>query len=177
MHPVKSELVEVRRVRQEDARMDRRFRVAGDQPVLPAHCSSPPLQAAFRLPRLPRDIEAVMRPRAPLRPVKWEEASETDAVVEFGIGRLDEVAVKVEAEEVTEAPVEAEPEREVRAQMSALRVAPPAPATAQRRAPGRPKGSTSRPRVEPRFDRSAPPDREKARLARAKIAGENKQRR
>ena len=90
------------------------------------------------MPRLPRDIEAVMRPRAPLRPIKWEEASETDAVVEFGIGRLDEVAVKEEAEEVTEAPVEAEPEREVRAQMSALRVAPPAPAAAHRRTPGRP---------------------------------------
>ena len=157
--------------------MDRRFRVAGDLPVLPAYCSSPPLQAAFRLPRLPRDIEAVMRPRAPLRPVKWEEASETDAVVEFGIGRLDEVAVKVEAEEVTEAPVEAEPEREVRAQMSALRVAPPAPAAAIRRAPGRPKGSASKPRVEPMFDTAAPPDREKAKLARARIAGEVRRRR
>ena len=149
--------------------MDRRFRVAGDLPILPAHCSSPPLQAAFRLPRLPRDIEAVMRPRAPLRPIKWEGASETDAVVEFGIGRLDEVAVKEEAEEVTESPVEAEPEREVRAQMSALRVAPPAPAAAVRRAPGRPRGSTSKPRVEPMFDTAAPPDREKAKVAREKI--------
>ena len=124
------------------------------------------------MPRLPRDIEAVMRPRAPLRPIKWEEASETDAVVEFGIGRLDEVAVKEEAEEVTEAPVEAEPEREVRAQMSALRVAPPAPAAAVRRGPGRPRGSVSSPRVEPRFDTAAPPDRVEAKLARARIAGE-----
>ena len=129
------------------------------------------------MPRLPRDIEAVMRPRAPLRPLKWEEASETDAVVEFGIGRLDEVAVKVEAEEVAEAPVEAEPEREVRAQMSAPRVAPPAPAAAIRRAPGRPKGSASKPRVEPMFDTAAPPDREKAKLARARIAGEVRRRR
>ena len=113
----------------------------------------------------------------PLRPAKWEEASETDAVVEFGIGRLDEVIVKVEAEGIAEAPVEVKEERDVRAQLSALRVAPPAPAEAHRRAPGRPKGSTSRPRVEPRFDKSAPPDREMARKARAKIANESKRRR
>ena len=90
-------------------------------------------------------------------------------MVEFGIGRLDEVAIKVEAEEVVEAPVAAQEEREVRAQLSALRVAPPAPAAAKR-TPGRPKGSKSRPRVEPRHDRSAPPEREKARKASAKIA-------
>ena len=93
-------------------------------------------------------------------------------MVEFGICRLDEVIVKVEAEEVAEAPVEAE----VRIQMSALRVAPPAPAAAIRRAPGRPKGSASKPRVEPMFDTSAPPDREKAKIARARIAGEVKRR-
>ena len=113
----------------------------------------------------------------PLRPVKWETDSSTDAVVEFGMYRFDEVIVKVEAEEETEAPVVPEEEREVRVQLSALRVAPPAPATAPRRGPGRPKGSTSRPRVEPRFDISAPPDREEARLARARIAGEGKKRR
>ena len=153
--------------------MDRRPRLAAEQPGTPAHCSSPPLQAAFRLPRIPRDVEAVTRPRAPLRPAKWEEASETDAVVEFGICRLDEVIVKVEAEEVAEAPVEAE----VRVQMSALSVAPPAPAAAIRRTPGRPKGSASKPRVQPMFSTSAPPDREKAREARAKIAGQVKRRR
>ena len=113
----------------------------------------------------------------PLRPAKWEGESSTDAVVEFGICRFDEVVVKVEAEEEAEAPIDLKEEREVRVQLSALRVAPPAPATAQRRAPGRPKGSTSRPRVEPRFDVSAPPDREKARLARARIAGEGTRRR
>ena len=112
----------------------------------------------------------------PLRPAKWEEESLADAVVEFDIGRFDEVVVKVEAEETAEAPVEVKMEREVRVQLSALRVAPPAPATAQRRAPGRPKGSTSRPRVEPRFDKSAPPEREEARKARAKIAGESTRR-
>ena len=157
--------------------MDRRLHLAADQSEGPAHCSSPPLQAAFRLPRVSRDVEAITRPRLPLRSYKWEEVSETDAVVEFGIGRSDEVIVKEEAEEVTEAPVEVKEEREVRAQFSALRVAPPAAAAAHKRAPGRPKGSTSRPRVEPRFDKSAPPDREMARKARAKIAGENTRRR
>ena len=90
-------------------------------------------------------------------------------MVEFGIGRLDEVAIKVEAEEVVEAPVAAQEEREVRAQLSALRVATPAPGAAKR-TPGRPKGSKSRPRVEPRHDISAPPEREKARMASASIA-------
>ena len=112
----------------------------------------------------------------PLRPVKWEEESSTDAVVEFGIGRCDEVVVKVEAEEaeeaeeVAEAPAVRNEEREVRVQLSALRVAPPAPASAHRRAPGRPKGSKSGPRVEPRYDISAPPEREKAKQASARIA-------
>ena len=149
--------------------MDRRIHLAGSQPGEMAHCSSPPLQAAFRLPRLPRDVEAVTRPRAPLFPVKWEEASETYAVIEFGIGRLDEVAVKVEAEEVAEAPVDAEEERGVRAQFASLRVAPPA---AAKRAPGRPKGSRSRPRVQPQHDKSAPPEREEARKATARIAAQ-----
>ena len=148
--------------------MDRRFRLAEDQPGGPAHCSSPPLQAAFRLPRMSRDVEAVTRPRRPLFPAKWEGASETDAVVEFGIGRPDEVTVKVEAEEVAEAPADIMEEREVRAQFAALRVAPAA-ASGPRR-PGRPKGSKSRPRVEPRHDRSAPPEREEARKASARIA-------
>ena len=148
--------------------MDRRPRIAAVQLEWPAHCSSPPLQAAFRLPRIPRDVETVTRPRLPLRHVKWEEASEANAVVEFGIGRLDEVAIKVEAEEVVEAPVAAQEEREVRAQLSALCVAPPAPRAAKR-TPGRPKGSKSRPRVEPCHDTSAPPEREKARLAFTKI--------
>ena len=113
----------------------------------------------------------------PLRPAKWEGSLSADAVVEFDIGRFDEVVVKVEAEEPAEAPVDVKEEREVRAQMSALRVAPPAPAAAIRRAPGRPKGSASKPRVEPMFDTSAPPDREKARIARARIAGEVRRRR
>ena len=150
--------------------MDRRLRLAADQPEGPAHCSSPPLHAAFRLPRVSRDVEAVTRPRLPLCHAKWEEASDTDAVVEFGISRLDEVVVKVEAEEVAEAPVAFMEEREVRAQFSALRVAPPAPAANCPRKPGRPKGSKSRPRVEPRYDTSAPPERDEARKASARIA-------
>ena len=138
----------------------------------PAHCSAPPLRAAFRLPRLPRDVEAVTRLRMPLRPTKWEEASETDAVVEFGIGPLDVADIKVEAEEVPEAPIEADVNQGVRAQFSALRVAPPAPSASCPRKPGRPKGSKSRPRVEPRHDVSAPPEREQARKASARIAAQ-----
>ena len=150
--------------------MDRRFHLAGGQPEGPAHCSSPPLQAAFRLPRMTRDAEAVTRPRTPLRPAKWEAASEAYAVVEFGVGRLDEVSVKVEAEEVAEAPTVVKEEREVRAQFATLRVAPPAPAAAScPRKPGRPKGSKSRPRVAPQHNIAAPPERKKAREASAKI--------
>ena len=135
----------------------------------PAHCSAPPMQAAFRLPRLPRDVESVTRLRMPLRPAKREEASDADAT--FGIDRLDEIVeFKVEVEEATEAPVEVGGEREIRAQFSALQVAPPAPAVDRPRKPGRPKGSRSRPRVEPRHDVWAPPEREEARMASARIA-------
>ena len=151
--------------------MDRRLHLADGQPGGLAHCSSPPLQAAFRLPRLPRDVETVLRPRTPLRPAKWEVASDDFAVVEFGIGRLDEIRVKVEAEEATEAPLVVEEVREVRAQFATLRVAPPAPAAAScPRKPGRPKGSKSRPRVAPQHNIAAPPEREEARMASAKIA-------
>ena len=137
----------------------------------PASCSAPPLQSAFRLPRLSRDAEAVTRPRMPLRPVKWEEASDVGAVVEFHLGRLDEVVVKVEAEEEAEEPVEeGVEERRVRAQFSAINIAPPAPTASNPRKPGRPKGSKSKPRVAPQFDISAPPEREKAKKANARIA-------
>ena len=137
----------------------------------PASCSAPPLQSAFRLPRLSRDVEAVTRPRMPLRPVKWEEASDVGAVVEFHLGRLDEVVMKVEAEEEAEEPVEEGVEAiRVRAQFSAITIAPPAPTASHPRKPGRPKGSKSRPRVAPRFDISAPPEREEARMASARIA-------
>ena len=106
-----------------------------------------------------------------MRPAKWEVASDAYAVVEFGIGRLDEVYVKVEAEEAAEAPLIVEEEREVRAQFATLRVAPPAPAAAScPRKPGRPKGSKSRPRVAPQHNIAAPPEREKARMASARIA-------
>ena len=148
--------------------MHRRFHLA-DGRVL-AHCSSPPMQAAFRLPQLSWDVEAVTRPRAPLRPAKWEEASETEEVVEFDMNRPDGVEVKVEAEEVAEAPAEWEGQRVICAQLSTVSIAPPAPDEVRRRGPGRPKGSASKPRVEPRFDRSAPPDRDHAKKARARIA-------
>ena len=133
----------------------------------PAHCSAPPLQACFRLPRLSRDVEAVTRPRSPLH-VKREERSECGAELDFGIDQFDVAEFKVEAEE---APVEEVEEREVRAQLSALSVAPPAPAAAScPRKPGRPKESKSRPRVEPQHDQWAPPERAEARKASARIA-------
>ena len=119
---------------------------------------------------MPRDVEAVTRPRMPLRPTKREGASEAGAVWEFGIDRLDEVEIKVEAEEEAEAPVERAEERSVCAQLSAIRIAPPTPAAVRHRGPGHPKGSTSKPRVEPRFDRSAPPERAEAKKAMAKIS-------
>ena len=137
----------------------------------PAHCSAPPLQAAFRLPRLSRDAESITRPRMPLRPVKKEGASESGAVYEFHVGRLDEVEVKVEAEEEAEEPVEEGAEaRRVRTQLSAVSIAPLAPSASHPRKPGRPKGSRSKPRVAPRFDKSAPPEREEAKKALARIA-------
>ena len=137
----------------------------------PAHCSAPPLQASFRLPRLSRDVEAVTRPRSPLRALKVERESESGAVCEFGMDPFDVVDVKVEAEEAAEAPVEEVEEREVRAQLSALSVAPPTPAAAScPKKRGRPRGSKSRPRVDPQHDRSAPPVRGEFRKASAKIA-------
>ena len=97
----------------------------------PAHCSAPPMQSHFRLPRLSRDAEAVTRPRTPLLPAKWEEASESGAVVEFGIGEVDEAVVKVEEEE----PIEiAEVEQGLCARLSAVRILPQSTATV------RPKG-------------------------------------
>ena len=137
----------------------------------PAHCSAPPLRAAFRLPRLPRDVEAVTRPRMALLPAKWERASEAGAEYNFALEQIDVANVKVEAEEAQDEPIEVEENRgtQLGAQFSALSVAPPA-AVNRPRGPGRPKGSRSKPRVEPRYDVSAPPEREKARKASARIA-------
>ena len=82
---------------------------------------------------------------------------------------FDVVEFKVEA---AEAPIEELEEREVRAQLSALSVAPPTPAAAGHpKKRGRPKGSKSRPRVDPNHDRSAPPEREELKKASARIAG------
>ena len=141
--------------------------IAATPEEAPAHCSAPPLQASFRLPRLSRDAEAVTRPRTPLRAAKREEVSESGAVAEFGVDVLDEVKVKVEAE--TPIVVAADP-RQLCARMSAVRIAPPTQAANRPKGPGRPKGSKSKPRVEPQFDRSAPPERGEAKKALAKIA-------
>ena len=131
------------------------------------HCSAPPLQTSFRLPRLSRDAEAVTRPRAPLLAVKGEDGSESGAVFEFALEALDEFEVKVEAEAPVEVGAEAD---HLCARVSAVRIATPARTTSSPRKPGRPKGSKSRPRVEPRHDKSAPPEREEARKALARIA-------
>ena len=132
-----------------------------------AHCSAPPLQATFRLPRLSRDAEAVTRPRTPLRVAKEEHASESGAVYEFAVGPLDEVEVKVEAEAPVEVGAEAS---RLCARVSAIRIAPPAQAASRPRKPGCPKGSKSKPRVKPQFDRAALPVREEAKKALARIA-------
>ena len=128
----------------------------------PAHCSAPPLHASYRLPRLPRDVEAVTRPRTPLRPLKREESS-TGAEAGFEINLFDEVVVKVEAAE-PEATAEAP---RLCARLSAVQIHPGPAVADQPRKPGRPKGSKSRPRVERNFETSAPPEREKAKEARA----------
>ena len=162
-----------------------------------SHCSAPPLQSTFRPPRLSREAEAVLPPRAPLRPTKKEvRESETSSSVEFFIDDAEDVKVKVEASvEVTEDP------RQLCARLAAIRVAQPAPTAsssskevagpsgtayrtqALRRIPsaqlgpaepprgrGRPKGSKSRPRVALTFVTSAPPDRVAAAEARSKMA-------
>ena len=133
----------------------------------PAHCSAPPLQANFRLPRLSRDVEAFIRPRTLLRATKQDAISEAGAVAEFGVDFADEVKVKVEVDERVEV---AEDPRQLCARLSAVRVAPKAQATDRPRGRGRPRGSKSKPRVEPQFDTSAPPERDEARRARAKMA-------
>ena len=141
--------------------------VAAAPEEAPAHCSAPPLQAARRLPRLSRDAESVTRPRAPLRPSKWEEESTTGAEAEFSVGLADELEVKVEAVDPVAV---AEDQPQLCARLSAVRIAPRSAAASQPRKPGRPKGSRSRPRVEPRFETSAPPERDEAKKARAKWA-------
>ena len=133
----------------------------------PAHCSAPPLQASFRLPRLSRDVEAFTRPRTPLRATKRDASSEAGAVAEFRMDFTDEVKVKVEAEEQIKV---AEDPRQLCARLSAVRIAPQARASDRPNGRGRPKGSKSKPRVEPHFDTSAPPERDEARKARAKMA-------
>ena len=134
--------------------------------VAQAHCSAPPLQASFRLPRLSRDAEAVTRPRTPLRATKQEDVSEAGAVAEFHLDVADEAKVKVEAGEPVR--VEVDP-RQLCTRLAAVWIAPRAPAAVMPRGPGRPKGSKSKPRVQQRFNVSAPPDREEAKKARARM--------
>ena len=87
-------------------------------------------------------------------------------MVEFGVDEADEAEVKVEVEEPIEV---AEVQQGLCARLSAVRILPQSTATVRPRGPGRPKGSKSRPRVEPRFDRSAPPERSEAKKATARI--------
>ena len=132
-----------------------------------AHCSAPPLQSSFRLPRLSRDVEAVIWPRTALRPTKQEGGSETGAEAKFVLDNADEAKVKVEVEEPIEV---AEDPRQLCARLAAVRIVQQDPAANQPRGPGRPKGSRSKPRVEQRYDTSAPPERDEAKKARAKMA-------
>ena len=109
---------------------------------------APPLQTTFRPTRLSRDAEAVFRPRTPLRPTKRKVEPDA-ASVEFVLDDAAEVKVKVEEEvEVAEDP------RQLCARLAAVRIVP---AANQPRGRGRPKGSKSRPRVDLRYDTSAPP--------------------
>ena len=63
-----------------------------------SHCLAPPLQSTFRPSRLSREAEAVLQPRAPLRPTKQEvRESETSSSVEFILDDAEDVKVKVEA--------------------------------------------------------------------------------
>ena len=128
-----------------------------------SHCSAPPLQTTFPPPRLLRDAEAVLRPRTPLRPTK-REAQPDAASVEFILDDAAEVKVKVEEEEEVEV---AEDPCQLWARLAAVRMVP---AADQPRGRGRPKGSKSRPRVVPRYDTAAPPERAEAAKARAKMA-------
>ena len=153
-------------IRQRPSSMPRPVIFRGIVKGAPAHCSAPPLPSGFRLPRLSRDAEAITRPRSPLLPAKWEERSECEAVVEFSVDEADEAEVKVEVEE----PVEVEEaQQRLCASLSAIRILPQATAAVGPRGPGRPKGSKSKPRVEPHFDRSAPPERSEAKKATARI--------
>ena len=132
------------------------------QSGIPSHCSAPPLQTSFRPPLLSRDAEAVLRPRTPLRPMKREQ--QDAASVEFV---LDEATkVKVEVKEVEEVEVVQDP-RQLCVRLAAVHIAP---AVDQPRGRGRPKRPQSRPRVDPRHDTSAPPERAEAAKARAKMA-------
>ena len=83
------------------------------------------------------------------------------------MGPLDEIEVKVEAEAPVEVGAEAD---RLCARVSAVRIAPSAQAANVPRKPGRPKGSKSKPQVEPWLDRSAPPERKEARRALERIA-------
>ena len=87
-------------------------------------------------------------------------------MVEFGVEEFDEAEVKVEEEEPIEV---AEMQQGLCARLSAVRILPQATATVRPRGPGRPRGSKSRPRVEPHFDMSAPPERSEAKKAAARI--------
>ena len=159
-----------------------------------SHCSAPPLQSSFRPPRLSREAEAVLRPRAPLRPTKREVR---ESEFKFVLDDADDVKVRVEA------PIEiAQDPRQLCGRLAAVRIKQPAPTAssssagpsgtayrtqALRRIPssqlgpadqprgrGRPKGSKSRPRVPLTFDTSAPPERAAAAKARSEMTASKK---
>ena len=160
-----------------------------------SNCSAPPLLSSFRPPCLSREAEAVLRPRAPLRPTKREVRESEASLAEFVLDDAD-AKVKVEAPVIV-----AQDPCQLCVRLAAVRIEPPAPSasssseditgpsgTAYRmqvirrirsgqlgpadppRGRGRPKGSKSRPRVPLTFGTSAPPERAAAVQARAEMA-------
>ena len=86
-----------------------------------SNCSAPPLLSSFRPPCLSREAEAVLRPRAPLRPTKREVRESEASLAEFV---LDDADVKVKVE----APVEiAQDPRQLYIRLAAVRIEQPAP--------------------------------------------------
>ena len=87
-----------------------------------AHCLAPPLRSSFRLPRLSHEAEAVLQPRAPLRPTKQEVRESEASSAKLCLSDADDV--KVKAEEPVEA---AQDQRQLCVKLAAVRIEQPTP--------------------------------------------------